>query len=192
MKIILLVLSLCCFANSIFAAPERNYNVQVLIFSHITPDTLQLQQWPAVSPEKNTQAIAIPAPTTDLQSEKSELLKKPNYQILLDASWPETWGDNQPTITIPIASVDGKLNGWMEITLGHYFDVHVNLLLTVPTAILRQLSANGYFSKWSQPNFTFQLSQNRRMRSNELNYLEHPLMGMLIKITPVKNEQPAK
>ena len=192
MKTTLLVLSLCCITSVTFAAKERNYDVQVLIFSHITPDTLQLQQWPAVSPEQNTQIIKAPAPATDLQSEKNALLKNPNYQILLDASWPETWSSDQSTITIPIASMDGKLNGWMEITLGHYFDVHANLLLTVPTATLQQLSTNGYFSKWSQPNFTFQLLQKRRMRSNELNYLEHPLMGMLIKITPVRNEQPTK
>ena len=36
------------------------------------------------------------------------------------------------------------------------------------------------------PLIHFDLKQNRRMRSNELHYLDHPRFGMLIRITPVE------
>ena len=29
------------------------------------------------------------------------------------------------------------------------------------------------------------LAQTRRMRSSEVNYIDHPLMGVIIKVTPV-------
>jgi hypothetical protein len=35
---------------------------------------------------------------------------------------------------------------------------------------------------------TYALRQHRRMRSNELHYIDHPLMGLLIKITPYELE----
>jgi hypothetical protein len=33
---------------------------------------------------------------------------------------------------------------------------------------------------------TVNIKQRRRMRSNELHYIDHPLLGLLIKISPVE------
>lgn len=183
------LLTLYCFTSTVFALPERTYDVQVLIFSHITSNTLQLQHWPAITP--NNQAMpAAPAPQTayDLQREKKILQKNTHYQILLDAAWPETWHNDTSTITIPFVSNNGQsqLTGTMTITLGHYFDVHTNFFFTTQTDMLRKIDVTDYFSRWDKSTFTFQFLQNRRMRSNELNYLDHPLIGMFIKIIPLK------
>jgi len=186
-----LLLTLCFFCITSSAAltlPARMYDVQVVIFSHITPTTLQLQQWPVVSPNVSAQSTPPSGIAYNLQREKNILQKNPQYQILMNANWKESWVGDQSTVTIPI-NIDKNnqsLNGVMTITLGHYFDVHTNLSLTEPTALLQKMAINNYFSQWNKPNFTFQLLQNRRMRSNELNYIEHPLMGMLIKIIPMK------
>jgi hypothetical protein len=32
----------------------------------------------------------------------------------------------------------------------------------------------------------FELNESRRMRSKELHYLDHPAMGIIVKITPVE------
>lgn len=196
--IILVSLCLYCFTSTVFAAPTRTYDVQVLIFSHITPDTLKLQQWPTITPiitnNINNTTANVPSSASNLQTEKQILMRNPNYKMLLDASWMESWSGDQSTINIPVASTNGKLNGSIAITLGHYFNVNADLYLTEPTAFLRPLDLNNYFSKWNQPSFTFQLLQNRRMRSDELNYFEHPLIGMLIKIIPITNpnEKPSQ
>ena len=71
------------------------------------------------------------------------------------------------------------------MTLGHYFDVHTDLLLTEPTALLQKMDGRGYFTHWNQSTYSFHFLQNRRMRSRELNYLGSPLMGVLIKMNPV-------
>jgi hypothetical protein len=39
---------------------------------------------------------------------------------------------------------------------------------------------------------TVSFKQRRRMRSNELHYIDHPLLGLLIKITPVELTEPEK
>ena len=33
------------------------------------------------------------------------------------------------------------------------------------------------------------INQNRRMRSEELHYLDHPLFGLLVRLTPWKTDQ---
>jgi hypothetical protein len=39
---------------------------------------------------------------------------------------------------------------------------------------------------------TVSLKQRRRMRSNELHYIDHPLLGLLVKITPFELTEPGK
>ncbi|OGT41497.1 MAG: hypothetical protein A3F13_03570 [Gammaproteobacteria bacterium RIFCSPHIGHO2_12_FULL_40_19] len=177
------------FASTTLAAPERRYDVQVIVFSHITPQTVQAQEWPAVSSSAQITAPSEPtSPAFALAHERKMLERNPTYKILLDRHWQEAWHGENGTITIPLVGRNNQsqLQGTMTITLGHYFDVDTKLMLTEPTAALQRFATNGFFSHWNQPTFNFQLSENRRMRSNELNYINHPLMGVLIKIIPIK------
>ena len=60
------------------------------------------------------------------------------------------------------------LSGHIGVTLGRYLHVNTHL--------------------WLQPDLSRDdfavLSESRRMRSNELHYVDHPHMGVLINITP--------
>lgn len=175
------------FSSVALAAPTRNYNVEILIFSHFTPETLQSQSWTPVTTHDLGGAPQKITPALELQHEKNVLQRNSQYQVLFDGSFKEAWSGNQSSIAIPIASETayGKLSGLMTITLSQYFDVHTNIFLTTSTNLLKQIDPTGYFSHLNQPTFSFQLSENRRMRSSELNYLEHPVIGVLIKIVPV-------
>lgn len=186
--IMLLIALLYCTVG--FATPtEKTYDVQILVFSHITANTLSLEQWPVIqTPTPSNQSQNPPQKNAyALQAEKGDLLRDPNYDILFDGSWQASWQEGS-TIQFPIVSIDGKLNGTVAITLGHYFDVNTQLFLSEPISLLQKINATPYFNQFSQSDFTFKLAEDRRMRSNELDYFEHPLMGMLIKIIPIKNE----
>lgn len=176
--------------SSVAFAEGRTYDVQVLVFSHITPQTIQLQRWPAVAAAPVTNGLTPTHTAYDLQHEKKLLEKNPHYKILFDGSFQETWQTENSTVTLPIISTmqQSELSGVMQITLNHYFNVHTNLILSEPTSTLAKIANNAYFSQWTQPTFRFQLMQDRRMRSDELNYLEHPLIGVLIKITRVNEK----
>lgn len=97
-----------------------------------------------------------------------------------------SWPNDTTIMTLPINN-HANLTGNIQISLTHYFNVHTDLYLTEATSTLRHLERGDYFDRFNQSSFTFQLLQNRRMRSNELNYLERPLLGMLIKIVPAPN-----
>ncbi|MBN0987130.1 CsiV family protein [Amphritea pacifica] len=49
------------------------------------------------------------------------------------------------------------------------------------------VNGNRYLTQTTIPDFlTVEMESARRMRSNELHYIDHPLFGMLVKISPVK------
>ncbi len=78
-----------------------------------------------------------------------------------------------------------QINGTLMLSVNHYFNINYNLLFTQPTlGFSKKLSLETF--KNINGNFAyFQLQQSRRTRSKELNYFDHPLYGILLKITPV-------
>ncbi|EKD77977.1 MAG: hypothetical protein ACD_42C00096G0005 [uncultured bacterium] len=201
LRMIKIIVVMCCalgFSIIANATPVRTYDIEVLVFSHITPQTVQSEQWPTL-PEnsintfyQSTASTESPNTAQQLQHEKRALQRNPGYRVLLDRSWQRSWSGDSSTITLPISGGDNlgghaQLTGSISINLAHYFNVQTTLLLTTPIALLQKMDTRGYFAKVNQPYFSFQLIQSRRMRSNELNYFGHPLMGVLIKIIPIKN-----
>lgn len=182
-----LAIILLLFTTTALANP-RTYDIDIVIFSHITPQTLQSERWPALSSDtisafsQNTVINNI-KPTYQLQREKNILQNTPDYTVLFSGSFQQSWDNIGTSVTIPINS--NSLTGNVTVTLGHYFDVYTNLLFTEPTSVLQKMDAQGYFAHWTQSTYTFRFAQHRRMRSRELNYLGNPLMGVLIKMNPV-------
>jgi len=67
------------------------------------------------------------------------------------------------------------LEGMVKVSVNRYLHVDLDLLLRGAATGTDQLP--GGFQ-------TFRFNEHRRMRSKELHYIDHPLMGMLIQITP--------
>lgn len=181
------ILLLALLSSTALGNP-RSYDIDIVIFSHLTPETLQSENWPMLDNntihkfDQNVQLNDI-KPTYQLQHEKNVLQRTPGYSVLYSGSLRYTWNSEGTSVTIPIKN--DTLAGNVVVELGHYFNVHTDLLLTKPTATLQKIDRRGFFSHWNESQYYFQLSQNSRMRSRELNYLESPLIGVLIKMNPV-------
>jgi hypothetical protein len=87
------------------------------------------------------------------------------------------------------------LDGTIELVVSRYLHVHADLYYTTDIAWDRALVA-GYNSAQTQPiargpdgqsMLSFPLRQQRRMRSGELHYLDHPVLGLLVLVTPVES-----
>ena len=74
-----------------------------------------------------------------------------------------------------------ELNGKIKLSKVKFFDIYTNLYLTIPTS-----KPNNNI-----PLRTFILQQHRRAKIDQLNYIDHPLFGVLIKISKFK-EKPKK
>lgn len=110
-------------------------------------------------------------------------------QQLLTNNQTQTATATSNTINLnTISNAIYQVKGTISIKLRRYFNVKTNLIFTAASDDLKKIlpswDKNNNLGKWSY----FQLMQNRRMRSNELNYIDFPLYGVLLTIKPIENQ----
>lgn len=187
------MIACCCLSLPTFAN-NKQYQIELLIFSHITPTALSSEQWPIiknlpVATNDNTALFQPVSPTKfTLQWEAKKLANQKNYAVLYHAAWLASSDDlaTPKTLYLQTDGDEPEVNGTMRISLHRYFNVHFQLSLNETTSDLEAISDNPVFAQ-APDMFHFLLNQTRRMRSRELNYISHPLFGVLMKITPIKN-----
>lgn len=152
--------------------------------------------------------------TADFQMNPFEdKLKSQRYKILVHSAWIQSFdspkqakpihiygGENntRPLQTsdydddqadfIPYIHGDNyELDGTIELSLQKYINLHLNLSLNLPTSSLAHMVDLSSFDPQlaRRDVVSFRLIQSRRMRSDELHYIDHPLFGVLVKITPI-------
>ena len=87
--------------------------------------------------------------------------------------------DSQPMAT--------QLNGWIELSLTRYFDIKLNLSLAEPASQVGRYLKNKHSRCEHQAWCYFHFSSKRRTRSGVINYLDNPLYGALLLITPIQS-----
>jgi len=161
----------------------------------------------AFTPTKNFQLLPNSALT--LKKEFYMLKKNPEYRVIQHIAWLQQPSNRTQSVHIyggntyqgqqiqvygtreyrPYdPNVTSELDGYISIQLQRYFNVTLNLQLSEPSSRLDKITGKNIFDTTQTPLFYFRFNQTRRTRSNELNYIDHPLLGVLLKITPVKDE----
>lgn len=189
--------SICGFADE----NDQFYQIEVVIFSHITPDGLASEYWPLSPPPiipptaiELTNYPLLPASHHVLKQEV-HLLENNNYTILFDSAWTVSANDARKGLVFHLIGNDGesdndpghKLNGILAMRLLRYFSIHFNLTFLMPWDDIQNLNLKNITHYNNAPFLSFQIDDRLRMRSNELNYIDHPLYGVLIKIVPKSN-----
>lgn len=193
MKIILMTMMLLISAPVYAAADKPDlYQINVIVFEHITAQGLQAEQWPAITDMPDLARAVdpelLPPEMSQLKVENRRLHRKiaqqKNYKVLLNISWQQKIPVSKHAK--PIHITGNKIDGTITITRDHYFNIQTNLILTEPADYLDNIGKGNYAANITNNSYkSFQMAETCRMRSNELNYLDHPLFGMLIKIMPV-------
>ena len=182
------------------------YHIELILFSQLQTQSLNNEKWPEVSalnlPDNVIQLVGTnpnglsPLPRNfqmlsknqwRLSSQQYALNHNDHYQTLLHLAWNE--GFKRYAKTRPLYIQTEQLSGVMQITMQHYFEFQSDIIYNVPTDVLTQYTKlSDYKGKNLQNNqATFQIMQSGRMRSHELNYLDHPVLGMLIQIDPIQS-----
>lgn len=201
------IISFLGFANSsAIADAVRAYQVELIIFSHMSSKSLTTEQWPALNPntQSYTNAITLAPTTSDLKyyrlltpqdftlSKEQKRLNQfiSTYHTVMHIAWRQQVFE--PRYAHAVHILGGQMynsapqvNGTIRISVQRYLNVSLDLMFAAPANAISKLARNGYFSSAPSNLIYFHLLQTRRMRSNELNYIDFPLYGVLIKITPV-------
>ena len=170
---------------------------------------------PAEYPENNN-VVNVTYNTSNTLAEQVEKLNRSSrYNVLLHQSWQQTGLSNNDAINIKvdtttenntenkdvsifnsnnqISKIDNEeiksnLKGTLKLILGRYLHIHTDLLYQRPKKTYSSSSPMLHGSIFNE----FKIKSQRRMRSKELHYIDHPLLGILILINPVTPQENLK
>lgn len=162
------------------------------------------------SPDTISNYQILPNFNFNLNKIGDKLVQTNGYEVLLhiawrqpldnphSAKWLHIFGgagyDNQGNVVTQ--DMDGsarydqaqhwQVDGLLRLDKLRYINSHYDFIFATPAGVIQDLSTTDNFSKVDAPLVYFRLDQKRRMRSDELNYIGHPLYGVLINITKIK------
>lgn len=158
------------------------YQIDLIIFTHQQASSAE-GSLSSILPPGKSHTIALqtevhkdrrpyhllPASVSQLQQEYWALHRKPQYRILLHYSWLQPL-NNQQTIELPKIVREGwELEGNLRVQRSNYYLLDTQLLFTTLTG-----------------NHTpFVLEKKQRLKGGEIYYLDHPQVGLLIKVHQV-------
>jgi hypothetical protein len=158
----------------------------------------------------------LPNKLLGLTTESNKLAQHPDYKTLIHVAWRQQIPKNtnkDSTIhlyggigynaqgtaktfdsaqTQPFNSVNTwQVNAILQLSLNRYINTKFNAVFAIPTKQLKHLNTGTNNQDLGNKSISFiTLKQSRRMKSYELNYIDNPLYGILIKITPVPSKNP--
>lgn len=141
-----------------------------------------------------------------------KLSRSSRYNVLLHKSWQQTGLDNANAIDMVIDSrkskndikeimlpapnsnsqkqtnstLESNVQGTMKLILGRYLHIHTDLIYQRPNKAYNPVSPALNNKRFNE----FEIKSQRRMRSSELHYIDHPLLGILVLVTPIEVTQP--
>jgi hypothetical protein len=108
------------------------------------------------------------------------------YNVLVHKAWRQQWDDNEASVDIPIDSRQSDTNtihGSIRIVLERYLHIYTDMVYRQP----RENTGPVLFGEDSRYR-EYPIKSHRRMRSKELHYIDHPMVGILVKAMPVKQQ----
>ena len=125
-----------------------------------------------------------PGNTYLLAGEDARLQRSGVYRVLLHRAWiqPVPDRDRLQPMLIQIAESDGRrIDGYLGVTRGRYLHMDTRLWYEMPAAASAAASAGD-----AVDSPYMEMREQRRMRSGELHYLDHPKFGVLARVDPVQ------
>ena len=191
-------------------AADRWFMVEIVVFDDLRNEALHDEQWPVDPGEPSLGGAIELAPRPESVSEgaghgyrlakpshlelgpvRQRLRRSAHYRPFLHAGWrlpglprrsarPVHIGSHLGGGRTKAAAPDGgdrtpSVHGTVTVSLARYLQVDVDLLYHRPSG--------GEAAGPESVPARFRLVSERRMRSGELHYLDHPLFGVLIRIT---------
>lgn len=222
-------LPLVCQAIEAPTAPQW-YQVEVIIFDHITPKTVNAEYWRShtnlvtghhsidladYDPDTPDQAYQLlPQSQMTLMKEQKKIASHTDYHILAHYAWHQPITSKEWTQPIRIYGGEDynhqsmktelnetnyfseslnhpndnwQVNGTLTISKKRFISVNADIYLNLPfVEVSPMLNNKPLLYPNSDGLVSFKLAETRRMRTGELHYFDHPLLGMLVKITSEK------
>lgn len=176
----LLIITISILYSSMSLA-KSSYQIDLILFKHPQSTTENseldlnsplLPVSPKITTLKNSTGTSsnsyslLPASQSGLRNEYYLLSRKSRYQVLGHYSWRQP-ANNQSTVALPGVNHNGWIvQGAVRVRASNYYTLDTDIQV----------------SPASNPQASFTIIQKHRLKGNNVYYLDHPQVGMLIKI----------
>jgi hypothetical protein len=211
MNKILIILALSFLSINVQAA----YQVEIIIFEHLfhdaegevshtglkMPDLSNTVQLSSDTGEEDTAFRILPSSMYKLDGVYSELRSSREYRPIFHIAWQQPQLTQSRSKYVHIRKADGisqqddaidqrvKLEGVIRIRSSQFLHADVDLFYFINELSESFINANAGSQDTSLVQATFvELNESRRMKLNELHYFDHPVFGMLMRISRLSPE----
>jgi hypothetical protein len=192
------------------ASDLKEYDVEIIIFEDSHARYIKSETWDQYARSAEQLSAARETNTTnktDFKSIKPAILRQqykrinasPEYNVLFYGAWRQPGLDKSKAFAININDLKSShknksgntLTGTFKLVLARYLHIYNHLNYQRKITATTGNNTSGKQSEVINNNLTpnnglYPLNSHLRMRSKELHYIDHPLVGMLIQINPVK------
>ena len=161
-----------------------------------SPD--EAQRNPGTRNNENALANITKIKSIGLDKYAKKLDSRKRYNVLVHKAWRQAGLADNEAIDIPIdsrtltstggtipAGDKNNIEGTIKIVLGRYLHIYTDMIYRQPNENYNP----AMIGEAAQPYKQFPIKSHRRMRSKELHYLDHPMVGILVMAMPVKKEK---
>jgi hypothetical protein len=178
------------------------YEVEALVFARPSVET-DVERWPDRSelPPHQDENARYLLPVTDtpgepqafqrlpdealrLTPEYQRLVAAPDVEPLLHLAWLQPGMTRENAVPVVIeggTEPGGVVEGTLRVILARYLHVEADLRYRHPEDVSDDAEIGDVLEA---PRELYRLKESRRMRSKEVHYLDHPLFGVVVVITP--------
>lgn len=161
------------------ALAQSTYQVDLIVFAHpLSATKLPETNTPLLPLDSNVISLKsstlktdktytlLPPSQSGLHDEYYLLTRKSQFKVLGQYSWRQS-SQQQKTVALPRVNSKGWLfQGTLHVQQGNYYLFNADLQFSPP----------------SDPQGAFNVSQNQRIEGEKVYYLDHPYIGMVVKI----------
>jgi hypothetical protein len=178
--------------TSIQSCADQWYHVELIVFEQLS--TINDEQSPPILGTITTgslipgmaSSLIQPATNNTLNSIASRLSSSSEYRVHYHQSWQQYIMRKGSAKAVNIISSDGLVEGTVRLDKATYLHATVDLWLKKKTEQVNSWSDASSKGNTIDAPRNPHLVESRRIRSNKLDFFDHPKMGALLKITPIK------
>lgn len=164
------------------AEKESTYEVEIVVFENRLPELIgeeMLARGAEARIKKLENAVTPEAAVSEpyLQPTITSLLEQDgHYRVLAHQHWQQTI--DAKTVAKPVrvmAKTPSELEGTIRFFMSRHLHLDVDLLFRDVTA--------------GSGNVVYRLSEQRKLKSQETHYFDHPRLGVLVRVMPLDLEK---
>jgi len=183
-------------------APPREYEIELLIFRNLVQNDggeiwpVDYADWfeePVDSEQLDTVTVTeaavtwLPKSQFRLTAQRNALARSAPYRPLAHLAWRQVVPGRQQAKPVELPGGQDNpdrayVDGLVRVAVERYLHLDLDLRLHLPASATQATSL-----EYGVPDI--RLKQQRRMRSKEVHYFDHPRFGVIALITPYKSPQ---